>query len=312
MKNNVYVRSNRSIMAISLTRLIILIPLIIYGFYKNGIYLYHNHLINAIAMFKPLIIILGGALIAVIINLIYEYFIKKHKNSNILDMIFSSFHVEYAVLLGCIMSINVNLCIYFSVLTIVLIISKFIDNKINTVCLCFLIIYGLSKTLGHFDFLNVYEASKTFSYGFLDYLIGRTSGGIASTHIILLLIALLGISITNNNKTTISLTTIITYLGITLIYAILFHNNYANIIFGNNYFFLVSFIATDSVTSCYTNKGMIISGFLIAAISFGLYFVDSIIAPILAILLISILAPFIENKIYLISNKKSVRQILNI
>ena len=42
MKNNVYIRSDRSIFTISITRICLLIPLIIYGFYNNGIHLYNN------------------------------------------------------------------------------------------------------------------------------------------------------------------------------------------------------------------------------------------------------------------------------
>ena len=49
MKNNVYVRSNKSIKSITLTKLLFLLPLIIYGFYKNGIYLYQEHYISFIA-----------------------------------------------------------------------------------------------------------------------------------------------------------------------------------------------------------------------------------------------------------------------
>lgn len=304
MNNNVYVRSNRSIMTISLTRIVMLLPLIVYGFYKNGIYLYRNHLISALEMFKPLIIILGGVIIAFIINFIYEFLIKRQTNSNVLDIIFSSFHIEYALLLGCVMSINVNLYTYFVVLIIVMIASKFIGNKVNTVCLSFLIIYYLSITLSNFAFLNIYEASKNFSYEFLDYLIGRTPGGIASTHIILLVLALFGLGVTNNNKTTISLTAIVTYLSLMFIYSLLANYDYASLIFSNNYLFIVSFIATDSVTSCYTNKGMIISGILIATTSFGLYFINPIVAPFIAILILSIIAHFIDDKIYLISSQR--------
>ena len=42
MKNNVYVRSNRSIKNITLLRMLLLLPLIIYGVYKNGVYLFIN------------------------------------------------------------------------------------------------------------------------------------------------------------------------------------------------------------------------------------------------------------------------------
>ena len=37
MKNNIYIRSNKSIKTISLTKIFFLIPLMLYGLYKNGI-----------------------------------------------------------------------------------------------------------------------------------------------------------------------------------------------------------------------------------------------------------------------------------
>ena len=50
--NNVYVRGNTSIKSISLTRLFLLLPLIIYGCYKNGVYLYTSNYINLFDMLK--------------------------------------------------------------------------------------------------------------------------------------------------------------------------------------------------------------------------------------------------------------------
>ncbi len=311
MNKNVYVHSNRSIMTISLTRLVMLVPLIIYGFYKNGIYLYRKNMISTFAMFKPLVIILGSFLIAIIINVCYELFLKKNTNTSILDAIFSSFHLEYAVILGCLMSINVKLPLYFLVLIAILILSKFIGNKVNTICLAFLCIYGISYFTGGFDFLNVYESSKTFSYAFIDYLIGRAPGGIAATHIILLVIALFGISITNNNKTTITLTSIVTYLAIMFIYSLFAHADFANIIFSNNFFFIATYVATDSVTSCYTNKGMFISGIIIALISACLYLINPIIAPVLAVLIVSIFTHLLDESIYLLSQKNNNRHLVN-
>ncbi len=304
MKNKVYVRSNRSITTISLTRLILILPLIIYGIYKNGIYLYRNNYMNVFGLLKPVIIILGGMFIAGLINFLYERFIQKHQNEKIIDALFSSFHIEYAVLLGCIMSINVNIYIYFIVLTVILIISKFIGDRANTICLAFLVICAISSLIGGFEFANIYEASKTFSYELIDYLIGRTPGGIASTHIILLVVALIGLSITNNNKTTISVVSIASYLLIIFVYSLVTKNSFLSILTCNNFLFIASFVATDSVTSCYTNRGMILFGISVSLLSFGLYFVNPILAPILAVLIISLFTHIIDEKIYLLAKNK--------
>ena len=79
MKNNVYVRSNKSIKSITLTKLLFLLPLIVYGFYKNGIYLYQEHYISFIEIFRPLIYVFIGALVGISVNILYGKFIKKVK-----------------------------------------------------------------------------------------------------------------------------------------------------------------------------------------------------------------------------------------
>lgn len=299
MKNNVYIRSNRSILTISLTRILFIIPMIIYGFYKNGIYLYQNNYITLFNLFKPLIIVFGGAIIGAIINLFYEKIIKKNKG-NLVNVIFSSFTIEYAILIGCVSSINVNLLIYFSVLTIILFISKFMNNRINIMCLIFLIIYGISYFLNDYSYANNYELSKNFSYTIMDYFIGRGSGGLASTHIIFLILAMVGLFITNNNKTDITLTSIITVVVCLLIISVFNKRDVIEIIFHNNYLFIFSLIATDSVTSSYTKYGMMIYGTLIGIITAIISIINPITAPFIAILVVSLFNILIDKYSYVL------------
>lgn len=302
MKNNVYVRSNRSILTISLSRILFILPVIIYGFYKNGIYLYQNNYITLFNMFRPLIIIFGGAIIAAGINIFYEKILKNNK-SNLLDVLFSSFTIEYAILIGCVSSINTNLLIYFSTLTIVLFVSKFMNNRINVMCLIFLLIYGISCFFSDYNFANYYEMSKDFSYTIMDYLIGRGAGGIASTHIIFLILAMFGLFITNNSKTNITLTSIVTVIICLLIIHIFNKSNIFEILFHNNYLFIFSLIATDSVTSSYTNSGMLIYGVLIGILTAIISIINPIIAPYIAILIVSLFNILIDKYSYLL--KKS-------
>lgn len=295
MKSNVYVRSNRSIKSISLTRMLLLIPMILYGIYKNGIFLYKSDLVNTYDMLKPIIIILGSALIGALANVIYEYLFKRSKD-NIIDVLFSSFSIEYGVLVACIMSINVNIYIYFGVLFVVLLLTKFTNNRINSMCIAFLIIYIISYYMSGFEYANIYEANKSFALEFMDYLIGRAPGGIAATHILFLLLALFGMFLTNNNKSTITLTSIIVYILLLGGFSIFSHTDFSSNLFCNNFLFIAGFIATDSVTSCYTKNGMILYGLLMAILSFGLYLVNPIIAPIISVLVLSLFNNLIDRK----------------
>lgn len=295
MNNNIYVRNKTSIKTISLTRIIFLLPLIVYGVYKNGIYLYNHKFISLFAMFKPVILILIGAFIGLIVNLIYEKAVK-HNNSPLDEILFSSFHIEYGIILACIASINTNIIVFSIVTFIVLFVSKFLNNRINTIAITFLAIYAISFITGGYAFENAYELSKTFSLNFLDYLIGRGAGGIASTHILLLLVALVGMHLTNNNKTDITIYSILGYVIPTIIYGFITSKNILSLIFLNNYIFIFAYIATDSVTSCYTANGKFIYGILIGLTTFLLSFINPVIAPFISIAIYSILNNLIDRK----------------
>lgn len=294
MNNNIYVRNKTSIKTISLTRIILLLPLIIYGIYKNGIYLYQHRFVNALGMFKPLILILTGALIGLIVNVAYEKLIKKNEGS-IDEIIFSSFHVEYGIVLACISSINTNIIIFLIVTLVIFILSKFLNNRINTIAIAFIIIYAISYINGGYIFENSYELSKSFSLNFFDYLIGRGSGGIASTHILLLLVAIVGMHLTNNNKTEITIYSIISFMIPTFIYGLIASKDILSLLFLNNYIFIFTYVATDSVTSCYTTNGKLIYGVLIGLSTFGLSLINPILAPFISIALFSILNNLIDR-----------------
>ena len=303
--NNVYVRGNTSIKSISLTRLFLLLPLIIYGCYKNGVYLYTSNYINLFDMFRPIILILTGALIGASVNLIYEYIIRRRKES-LISAIFSSFHVEYGIILACISSINTNLFIFVICTFFIFLISKFLNNRINIIAITFIAIYLISTLKEEYIFANIYELSKTFSLNFLDYLTGRAHGGIAGTHIILLFVALTGLHISNTNKSEITMYTCISYAIPAIIYGIIRNINVLDLLFLNNYMFIFTFVATDSVTSCYSNNGKKLFGILIGVLTFGFYFLNPILAPFISISVVSLLNNLIDRKVGMFLKNNSI------
>ena len=306
MKNNVYIRSNRSIFTISITRIGLLLPLIIYGFYKNGIYLYQHGYTNIIGMFKPLVLVFGSIIIGILINLVYEYIIKKNK-TDLISTIFSSFHVEYSIILACLMPISINLLVYFSVISVLLFISKFLNNRVNIMCICFIVIYILSTIFFDFNYANSYELDKKFSLDFMDYLIGKGIGGFATTHIILLIIAFFGLHFTNNSKTAITLSSVITLIIFFAVYAIVKDTSFLPLIFNNNLLFAFTYVVTDSVTSCYTLNGKIVFGIISALLTGIIYIFNPILAPFIAILIVSLFNNLLDRKVNaIIKNLQSI------
>ena len=292
------IKSNNSIKRISLIYIISLIPLIIYGFYKNGIYLYMKKYVGIFGLLKPIIFLLIGAIIGISVNIIYDYFIKKNKK-NIIDSIFSSFHLIYGILISCVVSINTNIIVFSLITFIVLLISKFIkNNRFNIVCVAVLLIFLVMNIFKDFSFLNIYELNNKFKLDTIDYLFGRGSGGIFTTNIIFLIIGFIILYLSKTYKKNIALFSMITFLIISIIYCICINNigNILNMLFTNGIMFSFIYIATDSPSSSYTNIGSIIYGILVGILTFLLYLINPYLSSFGAIFIVSILNSLIDLK----------------
>ena len=291
------IKSNNSIKKISLTYLISLFPLILFGIYKNGISLYIKGYVNLTGMFKPLLFVIIGAVIGILVNIIYEKIQKN--NRSIGELIFSSFHMIYGILIACISSINTNLVLFSIVTFIVLFISKFIKyNKFNVIALSSLIIFFIMTLLNKFSFLNSYEASTNFNMNAIDYLFGKGSGGIFTTNIILLCISFIILYLNKAYKRIIPIYATIIFAIFAFVYSLLTNNisSILEILFTNGILFSFIFIATETTSSSYTRMGQIIYGIFVGILTFGLYLIKPELASLGAIFIASILSGLIDLK----------------
>ena len=291
-------KSNNSIKRITLTYIISLLPLILFGFYKNGISLYIKKYVNILEMFKPLVIILLGFLIGAIVNVIYEKKINKNKD-NIKDIIFSSLHPIYGILIGCISSINTNIILFSLVTFIILLISKFIKNtKINYITLTSLIIFFIMNIFGKFSFLNAYEVSNNFNMNTIDYLFGKGNGGIVTTNILLLIISYIILYNSNIYKRNIPIYSFISFLLLTIIYCFIKNDigNIMNMLFTNGILFSFVYIASEPNSSSYTRLGSTIYGIIVGVLSFIFYLINPALSSLGGIFIASIFNSLIDLK----------------
>lgn len=291
-------KSNNSIKRITLTYIISLLPLILFGFYKNGISLYIKKYVNILEMFKPLVIILLGFLIGATVNVIYEKKIKKNKD-NIKDIIFSSLHPIYGILIGCISSINTNIILFSLVTFIILLISKFIKNtKINYITLTSLIIFFIMNIFGKFSFLNAYEVSNNFNMNAIDYLFGKGNGGIVTTNILLLIISYIILYNSNIYKRNIPIYSFISFLLLTIIYCFIKNDigNIMNMLFTNGILFSFVYIASEPNSSSYTRLGSTIYGIIVGILSFIFYLINPALSSLGGIFIASIFNSLIDLK----------------
>lgn len=292
------IKNDNSIKKISLTLFISLVPLILFGFYKNGISLYIKNYVNILEMLKPVFLIIIGLVIGVLVNVIYEMLIKKNKD-NLVEVIFSSFHPIYGILIASVISINTNLSLFIIVTFGVLFISKFINNnRVNYIALASLIIFFIMNIFKEFSFLNIYESSNNFNMNAIDYMLGKGSGGIATTNIVLLIIGFIILYNSKVYKKNITIFASISFTILTILYCLYNNNleNITNMLFTNGILFSFVFIATDPISSSYTKKGVILYGILVGIITFLLYLLQPALASLGAILIVSIFNSIIDLK----------------
>ncbi len=294
--NNIYLRSKESLKSIMFKIIFAIIPLLLAGFYKNGIKLYTGHFVDFIGMFKPLVLDVFGFLIGISINVIYESLVKK--NRSIKDAMFSSFYPLYGLLIASVISINTKVWLFVVVTFICLLISKFINkNSINVIALTALIIIFITKLIYGFTFLNFYEQVNTLHLNTVDYLIGRGSGGINTSHVLILGFSLLLLCNINAYKKEIPIYSIIVYSACMIIYSI-FTNKLGVVldnIFSNGILFSLVFIAPDFISSSYTAKGKIIYSIIVGISSFGLFLVYPPLSALGGILIASITHSIIDK-----------------
>ena len=291
------IKDDTSIKKISLTYMLSLLPLILYGFYKNGIYLYIKKYISLPKMFKPLLLILIGFLIGASVNIIYLKLIKKSKD-NIIDIIFSSFHPIYGILIASIISINTNILLFSVVSFAVLFISKFINNKINLISLSSLIIFFIMNILNKFTFMNIYEQSSSFKMNAIDYMFGRGSGGILTTNILLIVLSFIILYNSKVYKKNIAIYSSSVFILLTTIYCILTKNigNIMNMLFTNGILFSFVYVATEPVSSSYTKYGKEIYGILVGILTFIFNLINPALSSLGGILIASIFNSLIDLK----------------
>ncbi len=295
--NDVYLRSHYNIKTISFKILLSLIPLILAGFYKNGLKLYLNDLVNIFGLFKPLVFTILGFIIGSLVNIIYMYLIKKDKDK-LLEMIFSSFHPLYGVIIASIISINTNIFLFLIITFIILFLTKFIkEAKFNIMAFTSLLIILIFNLTGTFTFLNIYESTTVLNLNTLDYLLGMGSGGVNTSFVLFLLISFIMLSKEDFYKKSIALFSILVFSVMMIIYCA--YTNQIGIvlenIFANGILFSYIYVAPETLSSSYTKKGQIIFGFLVGFLTFLLFLIEPSLAALGAILIVSLLHKVIDH-----------------
>ena len=288
MKNKILIHKNYNHSKIFLKMLFVLIPLILYGVYKNGILPFIDNNINFFEVLKPLLLPLIGLLSGLLVNFITQK--KLEFNSLML----------YGLMVGMILPISTNTALFAALIIILLYGFNFLEKKfeVNPVCLIKLLIIGLLLILNSYEYANINEINSTYAISIIDILFGRGIGGVASTSILLILIGFLLLLTDYYYKKEIPLIAIFSYVSVT--FGAYFIIKDFNVILANLFnaapLFAFVFIAPLSKYSSYTLTGKVLFGILVGLITALLvFFIGPMEAPIIAILVVSIFANLLDK-----------------
>lgn len=270
-----------------------LLPLLIFGFYKNGISLYAKDYIDFYPMFRPIVIMflsLAGALTGSILR---EWFKDKKVSKKTLKRCKTD--IVEALLVSCILPINTNVLVAF----LIPLLSSLLLNKVkfNRIALMYLAIEGVNVLLKVNSFNNVYEASTVLNYDGLDLFLGMGPGGIFSTSVLFIVLGTIFLSFNKLYKREIVFSSIGAFLILGIIPAMI-KGAYTEIfpyIFGSNVLFVLAFIAPNIESSCYTEKGQITSGILIGILTYAISFISPYTAAIGAVFIVSLLSGILDR-----------------
>ena len=280
--NKVYINTKMTIDKYILRYIYGLIPLILYGIYKNGILLFNLDLINFLDIFKIIYLLI----ISIIIYIIYCLIFKKKIKINL--------EILNILIIPLFMPTSINLLIYTTTLFIGLIINHYLSKvlKYNNTAFMILFILLFLVIFNNYNYLNIAEATKNYSFSSLDLLFGRNTAGIASSSIIIGLLLIIYFSIFTIYKKEITLSSIISFI---LLIGILNNFNIINILNGNA---ILSFIliAPDMLSTPIKRNEKIIYGIIIGLLSaIFTQYIDIYCGSIIAILLISIIYNLIRK-----------------
>lgn len=274
--NKVYIHSKNTIDKYVLKYIYGLIPLVLYGIYKNGIILYNANLINFLSIFKLLYLIIISLIIYIIFSIITKRKLKF--NLELLSILIIPLFMPYSI----------NLLLYSISLLVLLFIDHYLSKilKYNNISFIILGIILVLVIFNSYNYLNPLELTNNYLYTFLDLLFGRNPGGIATSSIIIGIILIIYYSIFTIYKQNIAISSIIVFL----IFTFILNDFNINSLLNSNAILSFILIAPELKNTPVSIKGTIIYGSLIGIIS-GLLcqYVSFYVGSFLAIFIISLI-----------------------
>jgi len=276
-----------------------LIPLIIYGFYKNGLLPFLNNDISLFKMFQPLFLPLMGILAGVCSD-----YLNWHRNKEKQLWTYSPF---YGLIISMTMPVSINAFLVFFLITGMLWLFQKLKQKTVSPLYFTQMALMIVILIINISFQNGSERNHEIVYSMLDIFLGRNIGGISTTSIFLNLLSLGYLWFDPFYKKEIAISTILSFMIIAFLFEIFLPTgDYIFTILNSSIFFGSIFFATEIKSSPYMEQAKIIYGILIGVFCYCFTrFVSREIGIYLSIFLISLLVPILNLITLKIAEKKT-------
>lgn len=269
--------------------LISLIPLIIYGFYKNGILPYLNQDTSLLGLFKPLLFPIIGFLSGLVVD-----FLKKQKRKS---EYLETKNALYGLIICMTLPINSSLIITTLLITTSLSIIEVIPIKISSLNISKSLFSILFILIFNVSFLNATENNHLVLYSISDIFFGRNIGSVCATSIFWLLISYFYLCFDFYYKKEIPIYIIITFILLSFISEVLMPTgNLLTNILNPSIFFASIFFASEIRYSPFMEKSRMLYGISIGILSFfATKYINAQEGIYLSITLISLFVPLLDK-----------------
>lgn len=255
---------------------IAIVPLLLFGVYKNGVNLLLNN-VSIITILKLLIFPIFGFVFGLIIDF---------SNSKKLSI---DFYSLIGLLIGLAVPYSCNLLIFVCSMLVLFLLSKFdSDKSFNHIAVVSLLIAVCLAIFAKLDYRTIIEVNNEYEYSLFDKFIGFNQSGIFISSILSSFIGLIILCFSELYKRNIAIISLISYLVVVL-FNIIFHGYFEtfNLIFSGANIFCFVYLAPMCIFSPISKNRSILFAVLIGVVSgivsiLGLYQISGFIAIIFA------------------------------
>ncbi len=253
------------VLGINLLYILSIVPLIIYGFYKNGIMVYQHGYISLFLSFQYLVIPIVIIVLSYVFEIYYYIGLKKDDDyHNVVNSLVPYINALCYLVCGPLdyLWLTVPLIVVLDVLL------KFIDNKINInqVALFKCILYVILMAMGIKGVANNYEIAEGFSTGFKSLFLGSFAGEIGVTSTLLVLVGFVILFFNSYYKKEIPIIALLSYAIVSVVIALVTSSGFNAVLVNtlqSGLLFNLVFVGTISEATPVVKMGRIIYALLL-------------------------------------------------